>query len=322
MPTPRFEILIDGKKATGLYSRLIGIRINDETGEDSDKVTLSFEHQPGLDIPSTNPKIRILLGFDALVDMGEFYMDEVEWLNDERLQTLSGKGFLTKSKSKVKRSQSYEKLNLGEIVDEIASRNKLKVTVDPELKAFTFKEKQVQKEESDLHFLTRILKPLDGVQKIRGDILVVAKKGSSRLSSGETLGRVSIDESQTVGLRYLGSGRQDYGKAVYKVRDKQTGETKTLEIPGEGETLRVGKTFNDPELAKKAAESALRKAKRGKEEMSFELPVGRAEIRAESIIDMKCSVPSAGGEWVVDSVEHEYSKNSGFVSRLTLKRGK
>jgi phage protein D len=319
---PRFEIFVDGKKATGLYSRLIGIKIDDETGEDSDKVTLTFEHEPGLDIPSTNPKIRIFLGFETLHDMGEFYMDEFEYLHDQRIQTLSGKGFLTKSKNKSKRSQSYEKLNLGEIVEDIAARNKLKSTIDPELKSFTFKEKQVQKEESDLHFLTRILKPLDGVQKIRGDILVVAKKGSSRLSSGETLGRVAIDEDETAELRYLGSGRQEYGKAAYKVRDKKTGEIKTVETPGSGEILRLGKTYNDPELAKQAAESALRKARRGKEEMSFDLPRGKAELRAESIVDMKCSVPSASGEWVVDKVEHEYSKGSGLVSRLTLKRGK
>ncbi len=162
-----YQIIADGTDVTRKFQdRLISLTIVDEAGQKSDTAEIKIDDRDHLvALPETGARLKIALGFvGQLVEIGTYVVDDISGEITPATMTISAKAANMLGGIRARKTRSWQKKTVGDIVKKIAGEHGLKPVVSNSLKSH-FHAYQAQTSESDLNFLTRLAKGLDAVAK-------------------------------------------------------------------------------------------------------------------------------------------------------------
>ncbi|MCK0743553.1 phage late control D family protein [Chromohalobacter nigrandesensis] len=317
---PTFRITANDEDITRqLRERFVSLKIRDESGADSDELTLVVsDHAPEdpLALPPTGAELEAFLGYDDdAVSMGRYVVDSLEmsWPPNQlkivakaapQAKSDSGEGS-TRPMLQTKKTRSWDAGTLlGDMARSIAGEHDLDPAIQDVMASIALPHVD-QTDESDMNLLTRLARDYDGIAKPAGGALVIAKRAASMVAneSGESLPTVPVTPDMVSSGRMKLAKRGNAGSVVARWRD--TDAAATLEITeGEGEPVQRLQTIHpDEESARAAARAELRRGQRGEQTLNLTLP-GDTRLMAEGRLALSDFREGADGEWLITSVTH------------------
>lgn len=353
-PRPDYRIQLNGKDITEKFRRrLIGLRITDNRAFEADSLDVTLDDADGLlDIPPRNARLQVAIGWTgaALVDKGEFTIDEIEHAGAPDTLRICGRSADMREGLSTKRERSFHKQTIEAIVKTIATQNNLLPVVGTELKKVVVAHID-QTSESDANLLTRLAEQFDAVATVKSKSLLFFKAGTGQTASGRPLAPVLFRREDGDKHTFSVAERENYTavKAFWQnVDGAKKGE---VTVNAKTEYRRVhdktkkGKlkkrsrlqATNQPKLepaadnvkvlrhvyateatATRAARAAWEKLQRGVAEFSLSLARGRPELIPERPARASGWKPIIDNtKWLIASVEHELS-NSAYTSSVKL----
>lgn len=319
---PQYKLLANKQDITALISdRLISLRYTDEAGMDSDMLEITLaDHVPAnpIQVPATGAELELFMGYDGQLDrIGLFVCDEVELAGWPGEMTIRGRAApfdqskSGKSNLQTQKTRSWAKgTKLGAMVKKIAKEHGLEPAVAESLAGIVLPHID-QADESDLHFLGRVAKKYDAIVKPAAGKLILAKTGSAKTVSGQSLPTVTLAPGEVSRWRVVMSKRETAGMVVaywHAVKSAKRHEVKV----GQGEPVkRLKMYYPTQEMALAAARSELDRRERRKVTVSLTLP-GRTDLVAEGRVILAGFRDGVDGEWSITRAEH--SMDSGGFS--------
>lgn len=330
---PTFRLTVDGKDISRtVNNRLINLTLTDNREGEADQLDIELGDEDGLlDIPARGAEIRCWLGWegDGLTDKGRYTVDEIEHSGAPDRLTIRARSADLREGIATKREQSWHGTTIGQIVETIAKRNKLTPSVAAKLAKLTLGHID-QTSESDISFLQRLAGQFDAIATVKQKNLIFLPMGQATTASGAALPTVSIARSSGDQHRFTAQDREacvsvrayytDHASGNQReiiVRDTTKKEnSKTYSSAEDVKTLRH--VYASKTNAKRAAEAALKKAKRGVAQFSINLAEGRPEITPELPATVSGFKPVIDGQgWIVTRVTHTLN-DSGLVTALEM----
>jgi phage protein D len=310
-----------GRDITALLSdRLLSIRITDKAGMDSDEAEISLDDRDGaVALPARGARLQISLGYQetGLTTLGSYRIDEVESSGPPQQITLRGRPADLSGTVKAVRRHAWENVSLAQVVKEIAQRNKLTPVCTMKAKV----ERLDQVNESDIHFITRIARQYDATASVKaGKLLVVPRGGQAKSVSGKAIPLLVLHRADIKSWRYTLSDRNESGGVAVKSHNKKTGKTLEIIVPDkDNPSAPVRAARHSVPSAARAGASAkgtLERNNRSTGTLTLDL-AGRADIVAERKISLSGVKQGVDGQWVVDTITHDFSAH-GWSSSLEL----
>ncbi len=315
----KFEVLANGNDITKLISdRLVRLVVNDVDGEKSDTVEIEIDNRDLLvELPSTGAELSIAIGFgDALIDKGLYQVDELEEPLDEDKITIHAKAAKIKQSFKAPRSENYDDITVGALVELIAGRHGFKASVSSKLSAIHY-EHINQEAESDMNLLTRLGRENDALVKPIANNLLFVTKDESKSASGKAIDSITISDPSNSTGRVTITERNNYKSVKAYWYDEEKSERQEVTI-GNGEPIyTIRRHYKNAEKCQAAAESKLRSLKRGTKNLELSRPL-MPEAIAEGPIIIKNHKESANGNWVIEEVTHTIADGQVATTEFAL----
>jgi phage protein D len=320
--TPAVEIY--GANAALLNERLIDWEHTDAAGIESDtlKLTVDIEGLEGL--PSVDGKIGLRVGYleSGLVDKGEFVITRrTPNLFPMRLLIVATAApFKVKDETgfKARRSASYGPTTLGALFREIASKHGFSPRVAPELAMIKIAHID-QSNETDMGFLTRIVRDHDAVTKQVNDLWVLARRGQTKSLSGQILADVplSVTNDNRPGDRaFIMASIDDDSRVKFRGCkttwwDGAAGKECIVET-GSEPFKKVRQRYQGEAEAIAAGEGESRRMEREAVKLRVDCP-GNPALAAEGLVVLDGTWPSfMQGRWSVDKVTASGSRQQSY----------
>lgn len=325
----RVEVTVDGKPVAGaFYERLISLSVTDKEGVSSDTFDASLNDGPPafLALPRTGALVDIRLGYEGggLRSVGRFVVDKVTAKCLPYSVSISGKSAdLRKRKLKENKERHWDDKAVKDIVGEIAAESGLAPAVDEEIGAYRYTWLG-QQDESDIHFLERLARRHNALFTVKDGRLILAKRGSGLSAGGAFVGSVVVTPAIVIqdSCEFEVNDRTKYKKVVAYHQDK--GRAERVEVAADSDAdgdsiYRLPEPFADVAEADKAAQAKARQLKRGEGSASVTV-VGDTAIVAGAPLLFSGVRPGLDGvPYLIDSVTHEYSKQGGFLTKISAK---
>ncbi|MBF6636180.1 phage late control D family protein [Rouxiella silvae] len=356
--TPDFMINLDQKDITqNIRSRLISLNLTDNRGFEADQLDIELDDADGLlAMPERGAVLSIFLGWkgSALIGKGSFTVDEVEHHGAPDTLTIRARSADFRGSLNSRRAVSYHDTTLGEVVKQIAERNKLKAALAEGLAGISIAHLD-QTQETDAKFITRLATLYGTVAAVKQGKLLFIKPGSGVTASGKAIPQMTItrkdgdrhsfsiaDRGAYTGVTASWLHTKDPTPKKVKVqRKKKEQHLRALQHPSAKVTKKkVTKTPEEKEgeymagtednvfalttvyatkaAAMHAAKSKWEKLQRGVAEFSLTLAMGRADLFPETpvaVSGFKAVIDAQ--QWIISKVQHSLS-NSGFITTLNL----
>ncbi len=308
---PQYVITVDGVNITNkLNARLMSLSLVDNRGFEADTLTIVIDDSDGMiTLPKMDATINVQIGFNLLVDRGDFVVDAVSHTGAPDVITISAKSADFRGKLLEPRNKAYHQKTIKQIVDEIAERNDLEAWVNIELGETKIQDRQ-QRNESDANFLTRLANEFDAIATIKKGTLLFLKRGDSKTARGKELPTIIITRSQGDNHSYSVNTRDAYTGVKAKYVSNEWGDRKEILAGNDEKTTMLRKVYQSENEAMTAAENELKKLKRGTASFSFNLAIGKPELIAESpvkVLGFKADIDSK--DWVAIRVTHNLDQN-------------
>lgn len=312
--SPAYRLTANSQDITDIIrERFISLSFTDEAGLSSDilEITLA-DHIPEepVEVPPTGAELELFLGYDDDAQrVGLFVVDEMElsgWPGEMVIRARAAtydqsKG--GKSNLQTQKTRSWPKgTKLGAMVSKISKEHGMESAVAKALAAIVLPHID-QADESDLNLLLRIAKKYDAIVKPGGGKLVVAKRGESKSTSGESLPELTVKPEDLANFRMVQSKKETAGMVVaywHAVKQAKRNEVKV----GKGEPVRrLKQYYPTQEMALAAARSELAKRERGAITWAMSL-TGGLDLVAESTLTLNGFRPGIPTKWIVTRVRH------------------
>lgn len=320
--TPEVEIY--GANAALLNERLIDWEHIDAAGIESDtlKLTIDIEGLEGL--PSVDGKIGLRVGYreSGLVDKGEFVITRrtPNLFPMRLLLVATAAPFKVKDETgfKARRSASYGPTTLGALFREIASKHGFSPRVAPELAMIKIAHID-QSNETDMGFLTRIVRDHDAVTKQVNDLWVLARRGQVKSLSGQILADVPISvttDNRPGDRSFIAASIDDDSRVKFRGCkttwwDGAAGKECIVET-GSEPFKKVRQRYQGEAEAKAAGEGESRRMEREAVKLRIDCP-GNPGLAAEGLIVLDGTWPSfMQGRWSVDKVTASGSRQQSY----------
>ena len=320
--TPQFEITVDGRDITAIIrENLIRLSVKDKIGISADTLDLSLFFDGSFAMPRAGVTLEIKIGYleQGLWQVGKYIVEETSLSGVPDVLKIRGISMpqspqaavdaLQGSTDRTWQAYEIEGTTFGSIVSSVCGNAKLTAKVAPELAKipmpFT-----AQIGESDAEFLSRITLLRNGIIKYHDKQVIFEIKDS------EKLGTVNIDRTECTSYDFTFSERTKVSSVTAKYQDAEAGKVIKY-TAGDGKPRKVIRsTYADYETAKNAAESLLKKLKRGTVEMNLSLPT-KPGLLAETKINLT-GFPDAAlnNEYIIEEVNHNYN-NGGLTSDIS-----
>lgn len=324
MPVPFFTIRAGGQDITSkLTGRGISLSISDGVGIESDSISLVIDDQDGaVKAPKTGVILDIEGGYrdGESRNFGQFKVDQVQYTGYPQQISISAQAVDAKSDQKQQRVDQFPKEEFPtfkDVFDKVAGRMGLQLAISAEIgdKEVSF---EMQSEESDLSFTTRLGKKLDASVTVKSGHLVVAKRGTGKSVSGEQLPTIMIVGGRNV-MTYSATRKDKpkHSKVEASYFDRESVEPVSVEysLGGDGPTFVMRAPFQDATEAAIAAEAQARELKRGEGSASFTI-VGLPSARAEAHVVASNIRGDVDGVWRAKSVTHNFSGSSAYTTSV------
>ncbi|ELY5817000.1 phage late control D family protein [Cronobacter turicensis] len=355
--TPAYMLRINTKDITTVISeRLLSLTLTDNRGFEADQLDIELDDADGqLELPIRGAVLTLFMGWqgEALIGKGDFTVDEIEHRGAPDTLTIRARSADFRGTLNSRREESYHDTTLGAVVETIATRNKLKARIAPELARIPVSHID-QAQESDAKFLTRLAERNGAEVAIKAGVLMFIKAGAGMTAGGKAIPQITITRSDGDRHQFAIADRGAYTgvtakwlhtkdpkpkevkvkrkpkvkhlralehpKATKKKKEKKAPEAREGEyMAGEADNVFVlTTTYASKAQAMRAAQAKWDKLQRGVAEFSITLARGRAEIYPETpakVSGFKRIIDEQ--DWTITKVTHSLN-NSGFVTALEL----
>lgn len=304
----------------------------DKAGYENDELTIVLNDEPVTRIPQVGSKISFYLGYanssayeektNMMVHQGDFYLNEIEESGPAPAKlTLTFNPTNLLSQYKESKTRTWENKTIGDIASQIALENGVTPKIDLTLKDILINHID-QIKQTDVHFLSNMLRNYKGILKLTSRYLVVATRQSLNSITGITLDTVLIDLSSVKDYRAVTQMASEYSGVKVTVRNTDTAESEEILIGEEtnnektkDKSVTVIRTpFATREEATKAGQTKLNSLKRKKQTMEITL-LGDPTIKAERSLQVVNTRRIFPVNWLTSVVTHTLSK-SGYVTKI------
>lgn len=205
LKTPMCILTVDNKPLNELIlKRIISVSLTDNRAKEADQLDIVLDDHDGkLELPKRGVKINCQLGFkgEALVDKGDFIVDEVEWTGSPDTITIKASSANLRGEIKSGKSQSFHRKTFGEIAQSIAKNNQLKLNMPSNLANIKIAHID-QTDESDLSFIQRLANRYGAEMAVKKEMLLIFVAGQGKTASGKTMPTITITRQDGDQYRY------------------------------------------------------------------------------------------------------------------------
>jgi len=355
---PAFSLALQGKDITqNISKRLLSLSLTDNRGFAADQLDIELDDSDGLVVmPQRNAVLSLSLGWEGspLTPKGKFTVDEVEHRGAPDTLTIRARSADFTGSLNMRRETSYHDTTLGNIVTQVAGRNKLRAKVAAELDVVKVSHID-QTQESDAAFLTRLAGLNGAVAAVKNGYLLFMKPGHGLSVNGKPMPMFTISrrdgDSHTFSIAdrdaYTGvtaswfntkkpkprkvklqrKVKREHLRALQHPKAKPAGksaakpveEAKGDYLAGSADNVfTITTLYATKAAAMRAAQAKWEKLQRGVAEFSLSLAMGCADIVPETPVQLsgfKAVIDAQG--WLVSKVTHNVS-GSGFTTDLEL----
>ncbi|MCP1438377.1 phage protein D [Erwinia persicina] len=352
---PDFMLSVNSKDVTAnLRDRLISLTLTDNRGFEADQLDLELDDADGLlAMPVRGAVIKLFLGWkgQALIGKGEFTVDEVEHHGAPDTMTIRARSADFRGSLNSRREVSYHDTTLGEVVKQIAERNKLSPVLADGFAAQAVSHID-QTQETDAAFLTRLATLYGAVAAVKAGKLLFLRPGSGVTASGKPIPQLNItrqdgdrhsfsiaDRGAYTGVSASWLHTKDPKPKKVKVKRKpKEKHLRALEHPAIKKKKAAAKTPEAKEgdylagtednvfalttvyatkaAAMRAAKAKWDKLQRGVAEFSLTLAMGRADLFPETPVKVSGFKAVIDAQpWLISKVTHSLS-GSGYTTAL------
>ncbi|WP_375592164.1 phage late control D family protein [Chitiniphilus eburneus] len=322
-----YHITADGQDITDLLNdRLLSLRTTDKPGMESDECELRLDDRDGaIVLPRRGAVLEISLGYrgQPLTLIGRYTVDEIEVSGPPQSLVITGKAADMRASAKSPRRAAWENLPLSAIVATIAARHGWR----PACRVQAQIARADQTNESDIHFLSRLARQYNATAKVAGDTLLVLPRQGGTSASGKALAAVQLARADLRSYSVRFNDRAMQGAVKTTWHNKKTAKLEVLEVPNPDAPPGTRPTHVDrhvyPDQARAAAAAKARLAtfNRATAEVRLELS-GRADLAAERMLHLAGIKTGIDGEYLIDSVEHQFDFSGGWQTTVTCNGGK
>ncbi len=325
---PKIIVTIDDQPVAGVfYERLVRLDVTDNEADKADTFSAELEDGPrgALAIPRRGAIARIWMGYEetGVRYMGAFTVDEVEVACLPYTMRISGKSASMRKKLKQPKERHWDKKTIKQVAQKIAGENGLKAQVDQEIGAHKY-EWLGQQDESDLHFLRRIVSRLGGMVVVKDEKLIIAKRGAGQTAGGRGLSALIVTPPVivpgTCHVKFV--DRPRYKKVIAYWQDRKQAKRQKVEEQGDPKAkavLKMREPFADKAEAKKAAKAKAKEMTRSADSASVTIEGNIAAIAGAPVSFAGVRAGVDGIEFIQKTVRHTFSKSSGYRTSIDAK---
>jgi phage protein D len=228
---PDYRLTINSKDITeDIAPRLISLSLTDNRGFAADQLDIELDDADGLmQLPPRGAVLSLFLGWkgEMLIGKGDFTVDEVEHRGAPDALTIRARSADFRGSLNSRRDLSYHATTLGEVVKQVAERNKLTPMV-----AEGFADVAIshidQTQEPDGKFITRLAELNGAVVSIKAGRLLFIKPGSGVTASGKRIPQMTISRGDGDGHTFSIADRDAYtGVSATWLHTKDPAQKKT-----------------------------------------------------------------------------------------------
>lgn len=325
-------VRVDGQDvSSSILPRLISLSVTDKAGTSSDTVSINLDDAGGIILlPRDGASIEVLLGdkADGIASVFRGIVDEVKSSGSRSsglTLSISGKGVDTKGKAKEPKEKHWDDKPLGDVFAEAAKAAGIgSAKVDQELAQIKRPYWSMQNE-SFLHWAERTAREVGGTFKVADDTAILAKRNGGTAPGGAALPTVNATYGDNLISWDIAPilGRPRYKKAKARWYDPKTAEWKVEEVEIEDKDAQAEFTsrysHGDQDEAKNNTESRKADSERGKGGGSITID-GNADAQPEGEVILSGARPGIDGTYRIDTVAHDFSRGSGWATRLEVKQ--
>ncbi|WP_049596827.1 phage late control D family protein [Yersinia nurmii] len=335
---------LDQLGANNGVERLLSLTLTDNRGFEADQLDIEFDDSDGqLALPRRGTSIEIALGWAGLplINKGIYTVDEIEHSSAPDKLTIRARSADFRETLNIRRDQSFHNSTVGEIINTIAERHKLKPALNKAMADLPVSHID-QTSESDGNFITRLAKQFGAIAAIKDGHLLFIQQGQNKTASGKPLPVMTITRKQGDGHVFSLADRGAYTGVVANWLNTRTTEKpavavkrkrkskkpvqskKPVEKQGEylvgteDNVLTLRTTYATKYNAQRAAKANWERLQRGAAKFSIQLARGRADLYPEvpiKVTGFKKQIDDA--DWTLVTVIHSLS-HSGFTTALDL----
>lgn len=319
---PDFRIEVNGIDKTRIFQdRLLSLEVVDNAGMEADTLMLRFDDRGyALPLPAFGEELKLWLGYigedTELVYVGLFTVDESTVNLSPKTLSISAKSADMMESLKVPHTQSWHEVGLADIAGTIAQKHGLRLRIDERLQSVSYPHVD-QSEESDLHFLTRLVRDVDAMVKVADAALIIVPNGTGKAASGQALPRKTLAYSELLpGGSVNQKGRSRFRGAQCQWRDVAKAATETVQV-GSAPFYEIREPAASEDLAYQKAVAKQRQLQRGEGSINVSIG-GDTSYAAGMVIDLDDGFKPdlVGSEWFLLRVVHRYESGSGFVTSI------
>lgn len=354
--TPDFMLTVNSKDVTAnMRDRLISLTLSDNRGFEADQLDIELDDADGqLAMPVRGAVVTLFLGWkgQALIGKGSFTVDEVEHHGAPDTMTIRARSADFRGSLNSRREVSYHETTLGDIVTQIAGRNKLKPMLADGFAGIAVAHID-QTQETDAKFLTRLATLYGAVAAVKAGRLLFIRPGNGVTISGKPIPQMTITRKDGDRHTFSIADRGAYTgvsaswlhtkdpkpKKVKLQRKTKVRQLRALEHPAakkskakatkppeakEGDYLAGSEdnvfslttVYSSKATAMRAAKAKWEKLQRGIAEFSLTLAMGRADLYPETPVKVSGFKSVIDAQpWLISKVTHSLS-NNGYTTQL------
>ncbi|KNY18253.1 hypothetical protein AKG11_03735 [Shinella sp. SUS2] len=327
-----FSVSADGADITGnLRPYVISIRVSDRAGASSDAATIELDDREGqIVFPRPGALISISLGWEG-DGIAVVFSGKADGIRSRRSRgqgqtmTITAKGIDSAGSPKAPQQRHFDDTSIKDMLTKAGKdAGVTEIKVDDEF-ASIIRPYEAMDDESFIAFGQRLAKELGGTFKVRGATAVLVKRSGGTSPSGASLPVVNAAVGDNLHSWDIEPfiGRPRFKKARARYYDQKEAKWKEVEVEteveGEAPTLVDRFAVADEDRAKQETGSRKTDIERAGGEGTVVIE-GNIAACAEGTCIVSGARPGIDGTYRIDSVDHEYSRGSGFTTSLTLKQ--
>ncbi len=325
---PKVIVTIDGQPVAGaFYERLVRLEVVDNEADKADTFSAELDDGPGgaLAIPRRGALAQVWMGYEGggIRYMGAFTIDEVEVTCLPYTMRIAGKSASMRAGLKQPKERHWDGKTVREITEKIAGENGLQAKVDSEIGSHKYAWLG-QQDESDLHFLRRIVSRLGGIVVVKDEKLIVARRGAGQTAGGREMTALVITPPMIVpgSCRVKFVDRPRYRKVIAYWQDRAVAQRRKVEVDGDPNAkavLKLREPFADEAEAKKAAGAKAKEMTRSADAASVTVEGNIAAMAGAPIAFAGVRAGVDGVSFVQKTVRHTFSKSGGYRTSIEAK---
>lgn len=331
---PDYALLLQQKDITETFRhRLLSLTLTDNRGFVADMLVLELDDTDGqIVMPKRNQVISLKLGWkgQGLINKGKFIVDEVEHHGAPDKLTIRARSVDFRGSMDTARDRSYHDKTLGEIVNEVANRNRMGNTLAAGLAEIKIAHID-QTQETDAAFITRLATMNGAVAAIKDERLLIIIPGKGQTASGKPIPPMILERSDGDQHRFSLAEREKYTGVCAKWQDTKNAQPQQVSLQRkdgtiaasylEGDSKKVltlPRIYANKESAMRAAKAMWESTQQGTVQFSINLAIGRPELYPETPIQVRGFKDVLDQQnWIINNVVHTLN-NSGYVTSLSL----